>query len=270
VSYEKISPPFATDFPDEWYALNLADHFWFVWRLRILQRLLSDSAIPTSAKLRALEVGCGIGFLRAQIEAITHWTIDGADLNEAALQKAIPSRGRTMLYNLEHRHEGLKEQYDIIILFDVLEHIEYPERFLTAALWHLKPGGRLIINVPALQPLYSRYDQFVGHYRRYDVRLMRQLLEPHAPDLELVDIRYWGLSLVPVVWLRKIILRKSRTPQQVVAIGFNPSAQWINLSFRAIMRMETYFLQHPPLGSSLMALACKRVPLQSGSCFPLG
>lgn len=257
MSYEKISRPFTTDFPDEWYALNQAEHFWFAWRLRVLQRLLADRVASTQVPLRALEVGCGIGFLRSQIEAITPWTIDGVDLNEPALQKALPSRGRTLLYNIEDRSEMLKEHYDAVILFDVLEHIDDPAKFLAAALWHLKAGGRVIINVPALQPLYSPYDQLVGHFRRYDRGTLRQLLESPGVRLELVDMRYWGFSLVPVAWLRKLALRNSRTPDEAVAIGFNLPARWINQLFRAVMYVETGILQHPFMGSSLMALARK-------------
>jgi SAM-dependent methyltransferase len=246
-----------TDFPDEWYALNQADHFWFAWRLRALQRLLSDRAAAAQVPLRALDVGCGIGFLRSQIESITRWTIDGVDLNESALQKALPSRGRTLLYNIEDRSEVLKEQYDVVILFDVVEHIDDPAKFLAAALWHLKPGGRVIINVPALRLLYSRYDQLVGHFRRYDRRSLRQLLENPAVGLQPVDMRYWGFSLVPIAWLRKFALRKSQTPEEAVAIGFNSRAQWINQLFGVAMHIETGILQHPWVGSSLMALAYK-------------
>ena len=60
---------------------------------------------------------------------------------------------------------------------DVLEHIEEPERFLRSVFFHLSPTGRLIINVPALQIFYSKYDTLVGHLRRYDINFLRQELE---------------------------------------------------------------------------------------------
>ena len=257
MTYEKLSAPFLTDFPDEWYQYNLNDHFWFEWRLRILRNLLFDNALPTGAALRGLEIGCGVAFFRLQAESITQWTVDAADLNEPALQKAAASLGRTLLYNIEDRHASLKEHYDVIFLFDVLEHISDPGKFLEAALWHLKKGGFLVINVPALQPLYSRYDELVGHFVRYDSGSMRRLLQLPSHGLEILDLRYWGLSLVPVAWLRKIILRASPTPQHAVNKGFKTS-RFINFIFRAQMRIETFLLRHPPAGTSLMVLARKR------------
>ena len=83
-------------------------------------------------------------------------------------------RPHRCLYNIHDRAPDLAARYDAIILFDVIEHIESPAEFLASALYHLKPGGRVFINVPALQSLYSKFDVAVGHYRRYSKRRWRR------------------------------------------------------------------------------------------------
>ena len=149
VTYEKISAPITTDFPLEWYDMNQGSHFWLLWRARILHQVLRDHALPMEAALTVLDIGCGIGVVRAQLEAMTHWQVDGAELNPSALDKTMSDPGPKILqYNIEDRLEALREHYDGLVLFDVVEHIEAPEPFLKAALWHLKPGGWVPANVP--------------------------------------------------------------------------------------------------------------------------
>jgi SAM-dependent methyltransferase len=257
VNYERLSSPVAMDFPEEWYDFSVADHFWFSWRVRVLSQLIMDRSLPVQEPLRVLEVGCGRGVLRTQIESVTRWKVDGVDVSADALQKADPGRGRTLLYNVQEHLPEFHEAYEAMVLFDVLEHIEEPESFLTAAAWHLKPGGWVILNVPALKALYSRYDKVVGHFRRYDPQAIRQLLKSQTPELEEIEIRYWGFSLLPVAWLRKILLERVRA-DKVVETGFRPPSRWINQLFRAAMFLETICLNRPPLGTSLMVLARKR------------
>jgi SAM-dependent methyltransferase len=77
-------------------------------------------------------------------------------------------------------------RFDTILYIDVLEHIEDDKSELTRAVRLLRPGGRLIILAPAHQALYSRYDQALGHYRRYDRRKL-SLCSPPACRLEKMD-----------------------------------------------------------------------------------
>ena len=150
----------------------------------------------------------------------------------------------------------LREAYDAVVLFDVLEHIQEPELFLTAACWHLKPGGWIFVNVPALTGLFSRYDEAVGHFRRYSPASLRHLLTNQPIELELIEIRYWGLLLVPIAWVRKILLKRIH-PDKIVETGFRPPSRWINTALKWVMLLETSWLNHPPWGTSIMAMVRK-------------
>src|SRR5205807_1658210 len=108
--------------------------------------------------------------------------------------------------------------YDAVLLFDVLEHIEEPVGFIRSILRHLKTGGVLLVNVPALMSLFSEYDTVAGHYRRYDYALMRK--EFQGMPIEWLDMRYWGLSMVPLLLLRKLVLAMKSGGKDIIRTGF--------------------------------------------------
>ena len=68
-----------------------------------------------------------------------------------------------------------KNCYDTILYLDVLEHIENDKREVQIAFESLKKGGTLVINVPAFQHLYSKFDKDIGHFRRYSKKTLRSL-----------------------------------------------------------------------------------------------
>lgn len=250
--FERYSPAVDAGFPDEWYGFSSVDHFWFLWRLQAFKEFLSAVPISTQLPLRALEIGCGTGLLRRQIEASTSWVVDGADLNQAALEGNVGGKGRTLLYNVLDQVEEFRQKYDIVILFDVIEHIREPDEFLRAAFMHLKPGGWMFVNVPALRLLFSRYDVCVGHVRRYD----KQSLEKQFRSLGLGTVallRYWGLLLIPLALMRKVVLAFVDDREMVVKTGFKPpNALWNRILVRA-MFVEAALLKDPILGTSVMA-----------------
>jgi SAM-dependent methyltransferase len=249
---ELLSAPRGSEFPDEWYGLSTSDHFWFRWRLAATLRLLRDQSIPQGSALQCLEVGSGAGTLRDQIEAHTAWQVDIADLNAEALRRARPGRGRVLYYDV--LEEKLPAAYDAVLAFDVIEHLDEVKPFLAASVRHLKPGGHLLINVPALSWLYSVYDVTVGHRRRYDRSSLARELD--GLGLELRDVRYWGLSLVPLLLLRKAALKLRKLgPAEVIRAGFQPPGQLANAVLSGLGRAETALLGRPFLGSSVMLLA---------------
>lgn len=67
------------------------------------------------------------------------------------------------------------EKFDAIIYIDVVEHIENDKAELILAAKYLKPGGKLVVLVPAHQFLYSPFDKAIGHYRRYDKGMMKAI-----------------------------------------------------------------------------------------------
>ena len=267
-SIEIITKQTERPYLESWYELAHTSHPWFKWRMAAVLNQLRDLNFPLDKSLQALEVGCGTCVLRSQFESLTAWTVDGTDLDYGALCRARPARGRTLYYNIQEHAAELIEAYDILILFDVLEHISDTQAFIGSLLRHLKPGGELILNVPALPALYSRFDEAVGHLKRYDKQTLTY--EFRGSELEILDLRYWGFSLIPFLWLRKLIAdgMRDESSEEIMERGFKSPNSAIDLFVRLLMNIETAMLKRPPLGASLLMVGRKRSSTSSAETQP--
>jgi len=237
-------------FPGEWYDASDPSHFWFRWRMAVLRQALREAGAETLAPWRALDVGCGSGVLAGQLEKATAWTVDGTDLNLEALDRCRPRRGRTFYYDVTEEHPGMREKYDAVVLFDILEHLPDPRAFVVSAVRHLRPGGLLLVNVPALPSLTSAYDRAAGHLRRYTRASLAK--EMAGLGLEERSLRYWGLCLIPLLLLRKALL--ARGGPRVIDRGFRPFLPGANRLLTGLSWVETSLWHTPPLGTSAMYL----------------
>ena len=252
-SVEILSKVNNDDYPEIWYEIADDDHFWFYGRFRAFTNQLIDLKISLTDPHHCFEIGCGHGVVRRQMELFTAWTTDGADINLVPLKMNNTTRGRTMVYDIFDKEPSMKQSYDSIMLFDVIEHIVNPAAFIQAALFHLKPNGFVFINVPAFHLLHTRYDDAVGHYRRYDKSMMQEVF--NQCGLETLDLRYWGFSATLLVLLRKLVTPRNLTNDEVVRRGFRPPSQFINQIMRKVAQFETRFVRQPPFGTSLIAVA---------------
>jgi len=223
------------------------------WRFRVLQQLMVDLGLDKTKYLSVLDVGAGTGVVAAMIERTTQWRVDGVELNPRALECAYRGRGRMFLYDIREKRSEMVGRYDVVLLLDVLEHVEESVLFLEAAVAHLNPGGRLVINVPALPKLYGRYDRAVGHLRRYSRSDL--ISEAKQAGLQVECVRYWGLSLIPLLVARNSWLRwHSSTdshPTHIVHRGFH-APWWLGKLLKLTMQVETLLLSSPPVGTSII------------------
>jgi SAM-dependent methyltransferase len=243
-----LSSPTEFQMADEWFDFAVAEHFWFQWRFRAIRETLGGERLDEPI----LEVGCGNGAARGQIEQHFGCHVDGCDVNAAALRKALPGRGDLYFYDIHQRRPEWRGHFGTVFLLDTLEHVRDPERFLKSIAYHLKPTGRVLITVPALQFLYSRYDEVDGHAKRYSLTVLRR--ELRAAGFSLERHTYWGLSLIPVIWARKLVLRF--TPlDHAIAVGFQPRFRAVDKFLRALMDVECWLCPRAPVGVALVVLA---------------
>ena len=132
----------------------------------------------------------------------------------------------------------------------MIEHIEEEKPFLDAALYHVKPGGYLLVNVPALMSCYSIYDKVVGHQRRYTLQTMDRLCT--GAGLKKVAGTYWGLPLLPILLLRNLRVSRQTDPQMVIRNGYKPPGELANSFLSFLSAMEVIPQQW--LGTSLMVI----------------
>ncbi len=237
---------------DQWFEIASLDHFWIRRRFQVLRRLAREIEWN---ELEVAEIGCGNGLLQKQCEDMLGISVDGFDLNAHALAQNQATRSRVCCYNIYDQRPELQRRYDVIFLFDVIEHIEDQVSFLRAALFHLKSGGRLVINVPADPSVYSSYDLAVGHVRRYGMRELKAVLA--QVGLTTNRWTYWGLLLYPLLHIRKRRLAHATDAEQILRDGMKPPSALANEALGWLSQAE--IIPQHWLGSSLMVIAGEEV-----------
>lgn len=141
------------------------EHWWFQARTRILEELIAAwKLVPANGSI--LDVGCGPGgpLLR---QLSRRYRVEGLDAEPAAVAIA---RAQGLDNVREGRLETLTDAEggrDLLLLLDVIEHVEQDVTMLHDAWRVVKPGGCLLVTVPALPWLWSGHDRLAHHYRRY-------------------------------------------------------------------------------------------------------
>lgn len=235
------------------------EHFWFRVRNQIIAsvaRRLFDELGPTP---RLLEVGCGNGnVLRALTEIWPRSRAVGLDLFDEGLQHA---RRRCHCETLQGdvRYVNFpKGSFDLIGIFDVLEHLPDDENVLGILHSLLAPGGALLLTVPACPSLWSYFDEVAGHCRRYvGTELDRKL---RRAGFQITYSTYFMTTVFPLLWVKR--RRRGRgvssaSARAAAEMKLPPSA---NHALWSVLQWERWWISRRmrlPIGTSLLALARK-------------
>jgi len=241
-----LSPPADVSISNDWYPVATLEHFWTKRRFQVMCRLAGQLVDQASA---IAEVGCGHGLLQRQIEDAYCREVTGFDLNELALEQSVSRISPLCCYDVFQKRLEYRSCFDLIFLFDVLEHVSEEGSFVNAIKFHLAPRGKIVINVPAMQPLYSKFDRAVGHFRRYSIDGLWRVAQ--GSGMTVSDWSYWGLPLTPLLALRKVWLT-GRPQGKIISEGFNSRGPLINRLLLWASRCEP--IPQRLLGSALMAV----------------
>jgi SAM-dependent methyltransferase len=157
-----------------------ARHPWETARVGAIESLVRSLALP---RPRVLDVGCGDGYLVRELKRrLPFADVVAQDVHMSdALISELSSPGVRFVRELE----GLEYRAELILMLDVLEHVQHAEqllRNLTRA--HLAPGGSLVITVPAFQWLHSHHDRALRHFRRYSRRDLIATVQAAGLDVQ--------------------------------------------------------------------------------------
>ncbi|MBU5612472.1 class I SAM-dependent methyltransferase [Geomonas sp. Red51] len=174
-------------------------HPWETARVEALRDILSEHL---TAGMRILDIGCGDGFVAETLfRDVAGRAITAVDSNLSPRQLAeFAATKAGITFRKELPEEG---GFDLVLLLDVLEHIEDDGPFLHGVVRrHLAPAGLVLITVPAFQGIFSGHDVFLGHYRRYSLPQLVRVAE--AAGLTVRRSGYLFASLL----LPKLVLFK--------------------------------------------------------------
>jgi 2-polyprenyl-3-methyl-5-hydroxy-6-metoxy-1,4-benzoquinol methylase len=151
------------------------DHWWFRGRRTVYMGLLR-SQLQTDPPGRVLDLGCGLGGFLDELRGLG-FEVYAADMDHESL-RYCESRGMTRAAEVDCYSLPYPDNcFDWVTLFDVVEHIEHDDRIMDEVCRVLKPGGRVMLSVPAYQFLYANNDRVARHYRRYTRGSIERLME---------------------------------------------------------------------------------------------
>jgi len=229
------------------------DHFWFRGFRRFVEPLV---AAANDSSLDILDCGCGTGhnltWLRRYGRAY------GIDLTWAGLQFARGRGERLTARATAAQLPFASDRFDLVTSFDVLYALDdETERQAIAEMARvLKPGGRLVVNVAALDLLRGNHSILSDEVRRYSRGDLRGRLE--SGGFAVRRMTYTNLSILPLVAAVRLKQRLGGHQESQEEISIPPAP--LNAALSGVLALEAAALRitNMPLGSSLLALAQKR------------
>ncbi|HUF46186.1 MAG TPA: class I SAM-dependent methyltransferase [Vicinamibacterales bacterium] len=223
-------------------------HFWFVARRALVERLLARVGGPSTGLV--VDVGCGTGALAHDLAARGARVL-ALDLRAEGLARLRAGGSRAWVARALTSHLPVADDsVQVALALDVLEHTD-DDRSLAEIARALRPGGAVIITVPALPWLWSARDNQAGHLRRYTRRSLLALVR--RAGLEPLDIRFYQCLLLPFFVMTRLLGRVWHQTQRAEQQPGGP----VNALCLAVNRAEVALGDYIrwPIGSSLAAVA---------------
>lgn len=229
-------------------------HWWFTARRRILLALLDRnlSAAPPAGR-RILDVGCGTGTMLTYLSRFG--TAEGVDIDEEAIEYCR-ARGLT---RVSQSPAGTlpfgDDSFDLVTALDVIEHIEDDLGAMREIRRVLKPGGQLLMTVPAYRFLWGRQDEINLHKRRYRAPQVRERLR--SAGFAVQRLTYMNTLLFPAIAGIRLIRHVLPEPPDPPSDFAFPAPRPLNAFLSAVFGAERGFLSRfdLPFGVSIVALA---------------
>ena len=199
------------------------DHWWYAARRTIVRSLLGS--VQPGALI--LDAGSGPGGNRAILPGDTRCLAMDPAAHSLRLSADHPYWG-SVQGDLLHL-PFVSDCFDMVVAMDVLEHLDDDAGAVREIHRVLRPGGRLLITVPAFRWLWGLQDRLSHHKRRYTRAGLLRVLR--GSDLEVCRATYFNLFLLPPIWLGRKLLdllpHRLQSEGQITAPGVNALLRWI-------------------------------------------
>jgi SAM-dependent methyltransferase len=227
-------------------------HWWFLGRRQIVQSILAKLELDAGASI--LDVGCGTGGNLAMLGQFGE--VIGVEYDKEAASFAAERKvARIEQGALPDQMPFDPEQFQLVTLLDVLEHIDEDQESLNALIRLISPGGHLVLTVPAFPVLWGTHDVEHHHKRRYRASQLEDQLK--ASGFQVQWLSYYNSWMFPVMVLLRMV-RKILPARGVGGELMLPPAP-VNKLLTKLFASERYWLGRikVPFGGSLIGVARK-------------
>ncbi|MEX4005360.1 class I SAM-dependent methyltransferase [Paraburkholderia sp. EG285A] len=211
-------------------------HWYYASKARAMRRFLG-----TSSGTRVLDVGAGSGFfskhLLAHAGAQEAWCVDISYEAESEAREA----GKVIRY----LRAVEPVDADLVLLMDVLEHVDDDAGLLREYAAKVPAGGRFLVTVPAFQCLWSAHDTFLGHKRRYTLAQLERTVRSAGLEIE-HSAYYFGLVLPIAAALR--LAQRSHQQGQAPKSQMRAHHPLVNRILKSLCSMELPLLRFNRVG----------------------
>jgi SAM-dependent methyltransferase len=185
----------------------LAPNAWL--RFDLVERMLPAGVTDV------LEIGCGRGAFGVRLARLYNYLGVEPDLKSCQVaRRRIAAAGSGEVRNVAVEELG-DARFDLVCAFEVLEHIKEDVAAVRQWLARVRPGGWLLLSVPADLHRFNEFDKLVGHFRRYDPVVLSALLA--SCGLTDISVRRYGYPLNTVTEAARVLVSKLRLAQAETA-----------------------------------------------------
>jgi len=172
-------------------------YWWYEGRLHWARKLIEQMTAPTGESILCYaDFGCGTGGFVNRIHRTFKipkaWAVDG----DPNVLKHVSTLSGVRIHQQDFAQPlSLPDTPDLVTCMDVIEHLEDDVSFLEQVYRILRPGGHLLVSVPALPSLFSSWDTHLGHHRRYTAKTIRETLNKSGFKVKRVGYMWSALVL---------------------------------------------------------------------------
>lgn len=233
---------------DEMFEME-TQHWWFVARRKILLHLM-NSFFQNKQHTKIADLGCGCGANLYEIQK--HYDAIGMDLSHDAKKYCLKRGIKIVIGKLPNKISLPENSFDMVLLSDVLEHIENDNEAIKNVSKLLKKDGLILLTVPAYPFLYTKRDVFHHHKRRYTKKQLHTVLQNNG--LSKVILSHCNFWLFPMIAIVRTFSKLFSNETHTGDLSIPPKP--INNILRYLFESEKYLLGKIslPFGLSLIAV----------------
>jgi 2-polyprenyl-3-methyl-5-hydroxy-6-metoxy-1,4-benzoquinol methylase len=220
------------------------NHFWFKSRRELISQVFNKFI---SKKNKIIEIGAGTGNI-ARMLSNEGYDLSIGEIHPNGIEYALKKNNSNLsIYQFDIMHNPFKNHFDVVGLFDVLEHIEDDKLAINNISKMLKRGGKIILTVPAHMWLWCEEDDISNHFKRYELDNLKELLKDEGFIINYATNFF--ISIIPLLYLRT----KNKSSDEIT---INPI---INFILSIISNIENKILKFisSKIGGSIIIVAEK-------------